>query len=63
MDEKYWYLLAGIVIGWALKIPFLAKWYKDLKKTRDYQELKRLEHIEELERRMAEMYPESNLNK
>lgn len=61
MDEKYWYLLVGVLIGWVTKVPFLIKWYKELKNTRDYQELKRLEHAEELERKMAAMYPESNL--
>lgn len=61
MDEKYWYLLVGVLIGWVIKVPFLIKWYKELKNTRDYQELKRLEHAEELERRMAAMYPDANL--
>ena len=61
MDEKYWYILVGVVIGWVTKIPFLIKWYRELRNTRDYQEYKRLEHAEELERKMATMYPESNL--
>jgi hypothetical protein len=39
----------GIVIGWIFKFPFLLKWYKELKETRDYQEMKRKKHIEEIE--------------
>lgn len=55
MDTKWWYLITGIVIGWLFKIPFLIKWYRELKKTRGYEEMKRQEKITLLEKRIKEM--------
>lgn len=54
MEEKYVYLIIGVIIGWITKLPFLIKWYKELKETKDYKnrrsqafldEIKRLESI------------------
>ncbi len=54
MEQKYVYLLIGVVIGWITKLPFLIKWYKELRETQDYKnrrsqafldEIKRLEYI------------------
>lgn len=61
MPEKYWYLISGIVIGWIFKVPFLIKWYRDLKKTRGYEEMKRQEHIKKLEERFKKRWPEADI--
>lgn len=54
MEERYVYLIIGVIIGWITKLPFLIKWYKELKETKDYKnrrsqafldEIKRLESI------------------
>jgi hypothetical protein len=58
MQEKHWYLITGIIIGWIFKIPFLIKWYKDLKKTRAYEEMKNIEHVEELKLRIEKFKKE-----
>jgi len=62
MDEKYWYLIVGVVIGWVLKIPFLIKWYRELRRTRSYERMKDLIHVKELEERYAELYPDRPFN-
>jgi len=31
MEIKYWFLIAGVLIGWTTKVPFLIKWYNELK--------------------------------
>ena len=33
------YLGIGLLIGWITKIPFLWKWYRDLKSTRAYERM------------------------
>jgi len=55
MSEKYWYLLLGVAIGWAFKIPFLIKWYRELRKTRSYELMKNELHYEEVKARWLEM--------
>ena len=40
MEQKHWFFLIGVIIGWVTKFPFLLKWYKELKKTKDYKEMK-----------------------
>lgn len=45
------YLLVGIVIGWVTKVPFLIKWYRELRETNDYKKRKTdayLKHFENL---------------
>ncbi len=37
MENKWWYLIGGVVIGWITKVPFLIKWYKDLRGTKNYR--------------------------
>lgn len=32
METKYYFLLAGIAIGWITKVPFLRRWYQDLQR-------------------------------
>jgi hypothetical protein len=41
MEERYWFLIIGIVIGWITKFPLLLKWYNELKATRDYEKAMR----------------------
>lgn len=38
MNEKYIFLLAGIIIGWIIKAPFLIKYYRSIKKDREHME-------------------------
>jgi len=54
MAEKYVYLIVGVAIGWVTKVPFLIKWYRELRETQNYknrrteaflEEIKRLEQI------------------
>lgn len=35
METKYYFLLIGIAIGWITKVPFLIKWYKELKRYKE----------------------------
>jgi hypothetical protein len=39
--ERLIWISVGIIIGWLTKIPFLIKWYRELKETRDYQKAMR----------------------
>lgn len=49
MVEKYWYLLAGITLGWLTKIPFLLKYYRSIKADK--------EHINEIVENYKRHYP------
>jgi len=46
-------LIVGVVAGWITKIPFLMKWYRELRDTKDYQQMRLLKRYEEL-------HPEEN---
>jgi len=35
METKYCFLLIGIAIGWITKVPFLIKWYNELKRYKE----------------------------
>lgn len=49
MVEKYWYLLAGITLGWLTKIPFMLKYYRSIKADK--------EHINEIVENYKRHYP------
>lgn len=61
MEQKHWYLIIGIAIGWITKVPFLLKWYRDLKKTRGYEKMRDTIHYEEIKQRYNEMYPNNQI--
>lgn len=61
MDEKYWYLIIGVVIGWITKFPLLLKWYRELRKTRAYEKMRDAIHFEEMKQRYNQMYPDKPL--
>lgn len=63
MEQKYWYLIIGIAIGWITKVPFIIKWYRDLKNTRAYEKMRDAVHVEEMRIRYNEMYPDKPINK
>lgn len=48
MDEKHWYLIIGIVIGWITKFPLLLKWYRELKRTKEYKRMKMIFTLKKL---------------
>jgi len=62
MDQKYLYLIIGVAIGWITKIPFLIKWYRELKETKHYREMKNEIHAEEIRRRYNQLFPESPID-
>ena len=45
MGSEYFYLIYGILIGWATKVPFLIKWYKELRSTNDYIKAERFKRL------------------
>lgn len=48
-------ILVGVLIGWITKVPFLIKWYRELRATRNWEMM-------DLERRVKatkEKYPET----
>lgn len=48
-------ILLGVLLGWITKVPFLIKWYRELRATRNWERM-------DLERRVhsaKEKYPES----
>lgn len=49
------YLGTGVIIGWVMKIPFLWKWYKELKETKDYHNRRTKAYMEEV-KRLEEIY-------
>lgn len=51
MNERWWYLITGVIIGWAFKIPFFIKYYRRIKKMKDYE---RKMHIERLEKNIKD---------
>lgn len=57
MDEKHWYLIIGIVIGWITKFPLLLKWYRELKRTKEYKRMQDDIHFEEIKERWKQFYP------
>lgn len=61
MEQKYWFLIIGVVIGWITKFPLVLKWYRELKKTRDYQKMKIDIHFEEMMGKYNEMFPENKI--
>ena len=58
MTDKYWYLIIGIAIGWITKVPFLIKWYRDLRRTREYKRMQDDIHFQEIKERWKQFYPE-----
>lgn len=56
METKYIYLIIGVVLGWITKVPFLIKWYRDLKKTKEYKKMQDAIHIKEVEERFKHLY-------
>lgn len=61
MEAKWWYLIVGIGVGWLTKVPFLLKWYKELRKTRSYERMKDMVHVEELRKKYNELYPDKKI--
>lgn len=43
------YLIIGILIGWITKVPFLIKWYRELKETSDYKNRRTEAFIQEID--------------
>ena len=56
METKYIYLIIGFVLGWITKIPFLIKWYRDLKKTKEYKKMQDAEHYNIMVAKFKDMY-------
>lgn len=48
-----WYFLLGVLVGWITKFPLLLKWYRELKRTKDYKEAQKQELIKRLEKQLA----------
>jgi hypothetical protein len=48
MQDKYWWFILGILTGWVVKIPFMIKWYRELKGTSEYKEWKDRKRIEKI---------------
>lgn len=48
--ETYEYLAIGILIGWITKVPFLIKWYRELKETSDYKNRRTTAFVDEIQR-------------
>lgn len=63
MEQKYWFLLIGVGIGWITKVPFLLKWYRELRKTKMYQAMNNAVHAEEIRRRYNELFPDNPIKK
>lgn len=61
MEQKYWYLIVGIGIGWITKVPFLIKWYRELRRTRNYKKMMDVIHYEEMKAKFNEMYPNNKI--
>jgi len=61
MENKYWYLIYGFLLGWATKIPFLIKWYRQLKKTRAYEKMQDKIHVAEIKEKYNKMFPENKI--
>lgn len=38
MEQKYWYLIIGFLIGFLVKTPLLIKYYKRIKKDKETME-------------------------
>lgn len=57
MEDKYVYLIIGIVVGWVTKFPLILKWYRELKRTRGYEKMMDAIHYEEMKTKYNEMYP------
>lgn len=51
----YLYIISGVLIGWATKIPFLLKWYNELKETKDYKNRRTTAYLDEI-KRLEEIY-------
>lgn len=43
------YLIIGILIGWITKVPFLIKWYNELKETQDYKNRRTNAFVDEID--------------
>ena len=39
-------LCIGLIVGWLTKVPFLIKWYRELKITKDYKDVMQKERFE-----------------
>lgn len=48
----YWWMIVGVAIGWITKVPFLTKWYNELRETKEY---KAMMHEKKIKRRMKEL--------
>lgn len=58
MEQKHWYLIIGILIGWVTKFPLLLKWYRKIQKTKEYKRMQDDIHFQELKERWKQFYPE-----
>lgn len=50
-------VLFGIAIGWITKVPFLIKWYRELKRTKTYEKAKNAIEYKAMVERYNTMYP------
>jgi len=60
MEQKYIYLIVGVLIGWITKFPLILKWYRELKRTKEYKRMQDDIHYQEIKERWKQFYPEKN---
>lgn len=54
-DEIFW-LTIGIFAGWILKVPFLIRWYRKLKVTKEYKAAMKQKEYKDMVRRRKKMF-------
>lgn len=59
MEAKHWYMIIGFALGWATKIPFLYKWYKELRQSSSYEKMRDKVHLQEMKDRYNKMFPDN----
>lgn len=59
--EEVTYVIIGIVIGWVTKIPFVLKWYKELKSTRTYEYMQDKVRHKEMVDKYNKMFPNNKI--
>jgi len=55
------YFLFGVFIGWIIKIPFLYRWYKGLKRAGDYQKAREGVELYNMIEKYNELYPDNKI--
>lgn len=55
----YLYIITGVFIGWITKVPFLYRWYRELKQTKDYQKARRGVELYDMIEKYNKLYPNS----